>query len=110
MHLVDTQLSKNLRGKMIDVGSSAQGIINPFHIITTLEADEGGSDDSYSIHLQFLEQFFRVIMEGMSSDAFEVLNSAVVEVYKEKGSLLSDGEGTRPGGLQDGRGVIIQRS
>ena len=80
-----TQLSKNLRGKMIDVGSSAQGIINPFHIITTLEADEGGSDDSYSIHLQFLEQFFRVIMEGMSSDAFEVLNSAVVEVYKEKG-------------------------
>lgn len=80
-----TILSKNLRGKVIDVGSSAMGIINPFHIITSLEADEGGSDDSYSIHLQFLEQFFKVIMSGMNSDAFEVLNSAVVEVYKRKG-------------------------
>ena len=80
-----TVLSKNLRGKVIDVGSSAMGIINPFHIITSLEADEGGSDDSYSIHLQFLEQFFKVIMSGMNSDAFEVLNSAVVEVYKRKG-------------------------
>ena len=80
-----TQLSKNLRGKWIDVGSSAMGIINPFHIITSLEADEGGDDDSYSIHLQFLEQFFKVIMEGMNSESFEILNSAVVEVYKEKG-------------------------
>ena len=80
-----TILSKNLRGKVIDVGSSAMGIINPFHIITSLEADEGGSDDSYSIHLQFLEQFFKVIMSGINSDAFEVLNSAVVEVYKRKG-------------------------
>lgn len=80
-----TPLSKNLKGKVIDVGSSAMGILNPFHIMTTLEADEGGDDDSYSIHLQFLEQFFKVIMSGMNSDAFEVLNSAVVDVYKEKG-------------------------
>ena len=79
-----TPLSKNLRGKWIDVGSSSMGIINPFHIITSLEADEGGDDDSYSIHLQFLEQFFKVIMEGMNSEAFEILNSAVVEVYKQK--------------------------
>ena len=48
-------------------------------------SDEGGDDDSYSIHLQFLEQFFKVIMEGMNSESFEILNSAVVEVYKEKG-------------------------
>ncbi|MFA6860614.1 MAG: DUF87 domain-containing protein [Clostridia bacterium] len=78
-------LSKNLKGKMIDVGSSAMGIINPFHIMTTLEADEGGADDSYSIHLQFLEQFFKTVLEGISSDAFETLNSLIVETYKSKG-------------------------
>ena len=40
--------------------------------------------DTFSIHLQFLEQFFKVILEGISSDAFEVLNSVIVEVYKRK--------------------------
>ncbi len=95
-------LTKNLGGKFIDVGSSLQGIINPFHIITSLDAsedekeelDENGEpifkekesvDDSFAQHLQFLEQFFRVILEGINSDAFEVLNSLIIDVYKEKG-------------------------
>lgn len=96
-------LTKNLGGKFIDVGSSLQGIINPFHIITSLDAsedekveyDENGEviekeivenvDDSFAQHLQFLEQFFRVILEGINSDAFEVLNSLVIDMYKEKG-------------------------
>lgn len=80
-----TILAKNLAGKSIDVGSSAMGIINPFHIMSTLEADEGVSDDSYSIHLQFLEQFFKIILEGMNSDSFELLNTLIVEMYNEKG-------------------------
>lgn len=91
-----TNLSLNLKGKVIDVGSSAMGIINPFHVMTNLkddikDDDEGKSllkteeSDTLSIHLQFLEQFFKVILEGISSDAFEVLNSAIVEVYKRKG-------------------------
>lgn len=95
------ELTKNLGGKFIDVGSSLQGIINPFHIITSLEAsedeeevDENGEevknvqtsvDDSFSQHLQFLEQFFRVILEGINSDAFELLNSLVIDMYKKKG-------------------------
>ena len=96
-------LTRNLGGKFIDVGSSLQGIINPFHIITSLDAsedekeeyDEYGQliekeivenvDDSFAQHLQFLEQFFRVILEGINSDAFEVLNSLIIDVYKEKG-------------------------
>lgn len=96
-------LTKNLGGKFIDVGSSLQGIINPFHVITSLDAsdddkdeyDEYGQliekkieenvDDSFAQHLQFLEQFFRVILEGINSDAFEVLNSLVIDMYKEKG-------------------------
>lgn len=90
-----TPLSFNLHGKVIDVGSSAMGIINPFHIMTNLKddiKDDGEEEsllkteesDTFSIHLQFLEQFFKVILEGISSDAFEVLNSVIVEVYKRK--------------------------
>ena len=90
-----TPLSLNLHGKVIDVGSSAMGIINPFHIMTNLKDDikeEGEEEsllkteesDTFSVHLQFLEQFFKIILEGISSDAFEVLNSAIVQVYKRK--------------------------
>ena len=99
-------LTTNLGGKFIDVGSSMHGIINPFHVISSLEASEDEEDDeeeefddfgrpiekrvraqkvddSFSQHLQFLEQFFRVILEGINSDAFEVLNSLVIDMYKE---------------------------
>jgi conjugal transfer ATP-binding protein TraC len=77
-------LAKNLHGKMMDVGSSTHGILNPFHIMTTLEAEEGEHDDSFALHLQFLEQFFKIILPGMSSDCFELLNSTVTDVYKRK--------------------------
>ena len=101
-------LTVNLGGKFIDVGSSIHGIINPFHVISSLEASEDEEDeveeeefddfgrpiekkkqlqtkvdDSFSQHLQFLEQFFRVILEGINSDAFEVLNSLIIDMYKE---------------------------
>lgn len=98
-------LTINLGGKFIDVGSSTHGIINPFHVISSLEAsedeekeeeefDEYGRpiekkkvakklDDSFPQHLQFLEQFFRVILEGINADAFEVLNSLIIDMYKE---------------------------
>ncbi|MBE7075342.1 MAG: DUF87 domain-containing protein [Clostridiales bacterium] len=115
-----TNLALNLNGKVIDVGSSAMGIINPFHVFTSLkdesllsqikkrgrsseeieqakynaaqegveyieEDEEIDTSDTFAQHLQFLEQFFRVILEGMSSDAFEELNSLVVEIYRQKG-------------------------
>ncbi len=100
-------LTTNLGGKFIDVGSSIHGIINPFHVISSLEASEDEEDeeeeeefddfgrpiekkqkqvkvdDSFSQHLQFLEQFFRVILEGINSDAFEMLNSLIIDMYKE---------------------------
>ena len=102
-----TILAGNLKGKVIDVGSSAMGIINPFHIMTTLKDDVKDVDaveddeeedkkddgklklksetDTFSVHLQFLEQFFKVILEGINSDAFEELNSLIVDVYNKKG-------------------------
>lgn len=77
-------LTENLKGQSIDVGSGNQGRINPFHITPSLQA-EGISDvDDYSAHLQFLEQFFRVILEGISSDAFEKVNTLVSDMYYEK--------------------------
>ena len=98
-----TNLAINLKGKVIDVGSSQMGIINPFHVMTTLkddtisltakkdengdiiDDDEYSSSDTFAQHLQFLEQFFRVILEGIESDPFELLNSLIVDVYAEKG-------------------------
>ena len=77
-------LCHNLGGKIIDVGNSTDGIFNPFHIYASLEAEEGAEDDSFNEHLQFMEQFFRLILPGMGTDAFEMLNSLIVDLYKEK--------------------------
>ena len=81
-------LAKNLGGRLIDVGTATQGRINPFHVVTTLDADEDGLEakvDNFAVHLQFLEEYFRVILPGIDAQALEYLNNLVVEVYKKKG-------------------------
>lgn len=105
-------LAEKLHGKLIDVGSSIHGIINPFHVIRAFSRDEDEdekteeailkaleenpdadieelrksakehNDDSFNQHLQFIEQFLRTILEGISSDAFEIINSLVLEMYE----------------------------
>ena len=39
------ELAHNLGGKLIDVGTAKEGRLNPFHVITTLEADETEQQD-----------------------------------------------------------------
>ena len=81
-------LAKNLGGRLIDVGTATQGRINPFHVVTTLDADEDGLEakvDNFAVHLQFLEEYFRVILPGIDAQALEYLNNLVVEVYAKKG-------------------------
>lgn len=92
-------LTTRLKGKVMDVGSGMQGRINPFHITPSLKEDDDEEETSensyktktldiqndYNGHLQFLEQYFRVIFAGMNSDAFEKVNSLVIEMYNEKG-------------------------
>ena len=97
-------MTLNLGGKVIDVGTNKSGILNPFHIMASLEDLDAaaedmedidsqdiedlvkkGSNKTFFTHLQFLEQFFRAILEGISSDAFETLNTLVVELYHTKG-------------------------
>ncbi len=98
-------LADKLEGKLIDVGSSIHGIINPFHVIRAFSQDDEEDeeelefldqeelaeykakkkeiiDDSFNQHLQFIEQFLRTILEGISSDAFEIINSLVLEMYE----------------------------
>ncbi len=75
-------LCHNLGGKIIDVGKSTDGIFNPFHIYASLEDEFGGKSDDFNEHLQFIEQFFRLILPGITPDAFEMLNSIVVQLYK----------------------------
>ena len=78
-------LSDSLGGKTIDVGTATSGRLNPFHIITTLEADEGeGTVNNFGIHLQFLEEFFKVILDGISSEPLEYLNNLIIDLYKSK--------------------------
>ena len=81
-------LAENLGGRLIDVGTATQGRINPFHVITTLDADEegiGAKVDNFAVHLQFLEEYFRVVLPGIDSQALEYLNNLTVELYKRKG-------------------------
>ena len=80
-------LAQNVGGRLIDVGTASEGRINPFHVITTLEGDEEGSKskvNNFAIHLQFLEEFFRVALDGISSEALEYLNNLIVDLYKQK--------------------------
>ena len=80
-------ISENLGGKLIDVGTASHGRLNPFHVITTLDADEDtdGASSAFSVHLQFLEQFFREILPGIDAHALEMLNNMTVELYRRKG-------------------------
>lgn len=78
-------LTQNLGGSIVDVGTSSQGRLNPFHIITSLEADEAmNTVNNFAVHLQFLEEFFKVILNGISAEPLEYLNGLIVELYARK--------------------------
>jgi ABC-type dipeptide/oligopeptide/nickel transport system ATPase component len=81
-------MARNLHGGSIDVGNAGSGRFNPFHIYPAmLDDDDGGEefDDSFEGHLRFLESFFKIVMEGIRSDALEALNGLVTKLYKTKG-------------------------
>ncbi len=75
-------LAHNLKGKVVDVGSAKEGRINPLQVITALDDEnEEGQNVSLSTHLQFLESFFKMILDGITNDALEVLNESIKELY-----------------------------
>ena len=77
-------LARNLNGKVVDVGSAKEGRINPLQVITSLDdEDSEGQNVSLATHLQFLESFFKMILDGITNDALEVLNECVKELYEK---------------------------
>jgi len=81
-------MAHNLGGKVVDVGSAKEGRINPFQIVTTLSddgEDESNSSSDLTTHLQFLEQFFDIILDGITRDGLEVLNECVKQLYAKFG-------------------------
>lgn len=80
-------LAKNVGGLFIDVGSATQGRINPLHIYPVL-TDEGEIAEPevvFNAHLQFLEDFFKITLKGITQDAFEELNNLVKLMYESVG-------------------------
>lgn len=75
-------MARNLKGKVVDVGSAKEGRINPLQVITALEDEnEEGENTSLASHLQFLESFFKMILDGITNDALEILNESIRELY-----------------------------
>jgi type IV secretory pathway VirB4 component len=79
------KLANSLNGKVLDVASSKDGRINPFHIITSLDDENmDGTNNSFFAHLQFLEEFFKLILQGINPDSLELLNKLILEMYNYK--------------------------
>lgn len=85
------KMAEKFDGKIIDVGSASQGRLNPFHVITNLTDEEGAESEteaaanSLNMHLQFLEEFYKQILQGIETDALELLNNVTIRMYEEKG-------------------------
>lgn len=80
------KLCQSFGGKVLDVSSGKFGKLNPFHIIRT--EDDGNSDgtsNDYFAHLQFIEEFYRVVLPGINADSLELLNKLTQELYEKKG-------------------------
>lgn len=79
-------LAENMQGKVLDVASSKHGKLNPFQIISALDDEnDDGTRNSFFSHLQFLEEFYRLILTGINADSLELLNKLTIEVYERKG-------------------------
>ena len=79
-------ITKKLNGNIIDVGTSQSGKINPFHIYKIF--DENSEEAPFSVmfntHLKTLESFFKVVLQNVSNDILELINSLVIEAYEDK--------------------------
>lgn len=83
-------LTRNFYGKVLDVSSSKQGKLNPFQIITALDDEnDDGTRNSFFSHLQFLEEFYRLILSGINVDSLELLNKLTLEMYEKKDITLT---------------------
>ena len=79
-------IARNMYGKVIDVGSAREGRINPLQVNASQDDEDSGSGNvSLAMHMQFLETFFGMILEGITMDGMELLNEALKELYTKFG-------------------------
>lgn len=79
-------LAKNMYGKVIDVGSAREGRINPLQVNASQDDEEsGGGNVALAMHMQFLETFFGMILDGITMDGMELLTEALKELYAKFG-------------------------
>jgi hypothetical protein len=80
-------IAKNMYGKVIDVGSAREGRINPLQVNASQDDEDSatGGNVSLAMHMQFLETFFGMILEGITMDGMELLNGALKELYNKFG-------------------------
>ena len=79
-------IARNMYGKVIDVGSAREGRINPLQPNASQDdEDSGGGNVALAMHMQFLETFFGMILEGITMDGMELLNEALKELYAKFG-------------------------
>ncbi len=79
-------IARNMYGKVIDVGSAREGRINPLQVNASQDdEDEGAGNVSLAMHMQFLETFFGMILDGITMDGMELLTEALKELYSKFG-------------------------
>jgi len=79
------KLADSLGGKILDVASAKFGKLNPFQVISSLDDEnDDGTHNSFFAHLQFLEEFFKLILQGLNTDCFELVNKFILELYVAK--------------------------
>ena len=74
------ELARSLGGVEIDASDGTKNRINPFEIIS-----DGDEPNAYYANLQFLEQLYRLTLNGISQDALEELNRITQLTYESKG-------------------------
>lgn len=79
-------IARNMYGKVIDVGSAREGRINPLQINASQDDEDTASGNvSLAMHMQFLETFFGMILEGITMDGMELLTQALKDLYSRFG-------------------------
>ncbi len=78
-------IARNMYGKVIDVGSAREGRINPLQVNASQDEEDGEGNVSLAMHMQFLETFFGMILEGITMDGMELLTEALKELYAKFG-------------------------
>lgn len=73
-------LCENLKGKIINcTGGNNGGILNPLQV--RVDREESKSNNSLSMHFQFLHTFFEILYPSLTEIEFATLDSLLEELY-----------------------------